>query len=314
MSQIFISHSTKDKAIAVGILDHLRAAGYSDDQLFLDDDEQSGILAGLRWETQLFSSLENCACLVVVATQNWCDSKWCFAEALVAKNLDRKIIPLLVELDAEQNTLIKEFQAIRDFSLTAAKLHELSTSLERLTLRPDTESEGWKLTSATPELREQIAKKVLAAMPWWWNLTQLLVVAIFAIVLTFSIAATTYTFREPIKKYLFPPALVTLTVDEFVEAVRDPSERDAVVTKKVESLSGVPLADYSAAKPRILIENDVEVNINGMQGGDPIPQTLPENVTFSCVVESVNPLTVGGQTLKVTVYVTEFQILDPSSE
>lgn len=315
MSQIFISHSTKDKSIAIAVLNHLRALGYPDDKLFLDDDDQSGILPGLRWENQLFTSLEKCACLIVINSKNWRSSNWCFAEALIAKNLDRKIIPLLVDTRAELNTIVSDYQSIRDFTLDNEKLGEMTTSLERLNLGPDGNSEGWTVTSATDATREKIAAIVRGNMPWWWNVTQLLTIAIFAIVLTFSVGTTVYVFRQPIYEFLFPAPKIEMSAADFAEAVRDSSKRETIVNKTLIGLTGKPTSDYSASNPKINVESDVDININTMNGGVDIPDNLDPNKTyeFNCFVpssSSINELVIPGIPTKYTVYVTNVELIE----
>jgi hypothetical protein len=51
MSQIFLSHSSKNNDSAVALRDWLLAQGWDD--VFLDTDPQRGIAAGERWERSL---------------------------------------------------------------------------------------------------------------------------------------------------------------------------------------------------------------------------------------------------------------------
>jgi hypothetical protein len=73
-------------------------------------------------------------------------------------------------------------------------------------------------------------------------------------------------------------------------------------------LSGEPLLDYSQSKPRIRLADDVEVNINEMHGGDPIPHTLPATVKFRCYVEWISEVNLDSGP-KFRVYVTDFETL-----
>ena len=65
MSQVFISHSTKDKAIALQVLERLREQGYQ--SLFLDSDPEAGIKAGAEWERDLYRNLKLAAAVVVLS-------------------------------------------------------------------------------------------------------------------------------------------------------------------------------------------------------------------------------------------------------
>lgn len=310
-TQIFISHSSKDKAIAEGILNYLRSLGYPDERLFLDSDSRSGLLPGLQWQPGLFKSLKDCACLIVVGTQNWENSRWCFAEALIAKNLDRKIVSLLIASETTP-AIISEYQSIRNFSPEDdQKLTELVTSLKRLHLSPPVGNQvdkGWILTSPDAERWAEIGSIVDKALPWWWRATQKMVVATFVLVV-FSIAALgAYVFKDDIDHWLHPPETVNVSADEFLKKVSERNERKSILGKKVALLRGKPVADFSASKPRIDIGPNTRININHMYRDESIPESLPDTVTFSCVVQSINQLTIRDKT-QFTVYVTDFKSL-----
>ena len=149
-SVIFISHSTEDKSNAELVLGYLRSIGYPDERIFFDSDRYSGIESGREWEKYLFEKLETTACLLVVGTRNWCESKWCFAEAFMAKNRHRTILPLALDKSILKSS-VSSVHAIRNFDPTSSEsLERLKEALISLGLAVPvgrTLSPGWKLTS-----------------------------------------------------------------------------------------------------------------------------------------------------------------------
>lgn len=94
MSAIFISHSSKDKAIASELKGRLEQQGYH--SLFLDVDAVDGIQAGANWERELYTKLRQCQAMVVVCTESSMASRWCFAEVTQAKALGKQVFPIKI--------------------------------------------------------------------------------------------------------------------------------------------------------------------------------------------------------------------------
>ena len=94
MIKIFISHSSKDTAIAEIILGWLRRNGY---MAFLDSDKEFGIIAGTKWSEQLRLRLDQCRIMVSIISQNYRDSDWCRYEADVAYFRGVKIMPIIID-------------------------------------------------------------------------------------------------------------------------------------------------------------------------------------------------------------------------
>jgi formylglycine-generating enzyme required for sulfatase activity len=95
VSRIFLSHSSADNAAAVALRDWLVAEGWN--ELFLDLDPQRGLKAGERWQAALKAAAERCQLVVVLISPAWAASKWCLAEFLLAKSLNKRILGVLVE-------------------------------------------------------------------------------------------------------------------------------------------------------------------------------------------------------------------------
>ena len=65
MAAIFISHSSRDDALAREVRAWLAKDGY--EQVFLD----FGIQAGENWERRLYEEIERCHAVVLILTPNW---------------------------------------------------------------------------------------------------------------------------------------------------------------------------------------------------------------------------------------------------
>ncbi len=132
---IFISHRTTDKAAAHALRDQLREYGYSEKQLFLDSDADSGIQAGEPWEKALYSHLKRCDALVVICSPRLNESKWCFAEIAYAKLAEKPVFPFYIEactIDAP----IQDLQAVSLHAEGAAAYQRLFRALDQQDLGP----------------------------------------------------------------------------------------------------------------------------------------------------------------------------------
>jgi hypothetical protein len=95
MSSLFISHSSKDSELTRTVAAILRKHGYG--SLFLDIDPEQGIHSGARWEQILYSKLTEARAVVVIHSEHWKQSRWCFAEVSHAKLLGRPVFPILID-------------------------------------------------------------------------------------------------------------------------------------------------------------------------------------------------------------------------
>ena len=95
MPRIFISHSNTHLAEAIAIRDWMIANGWED--LFLDLDPERGLKAGERWQATLKRAAEHCEMVVILVSPAWAASKWCLAEFLLAKSLNKQIFAVVVE-------------------------------------------------------------------------------------------------------------------------------------------------------------------------------------------------------------------------
>ncbi len=110
MSTLFISYSTIDRAFAERVYDQLMEMGY--ERPFRDDHPESGIPAGTSWESELYRKLRLSRALVVLVSEHWLDSKWCFAELAHAKAMGKDVFPILVGNSNELPPIVAERQCI----------------------------------------------------------------------------------------------------------------------------------------------------------------------------------------------------------
>jgi TPR repeat protein len=94
MAAIFVSHSSRDDALAEEVRVWLAKDGY--EQIFLDFDKHTGLQAGENWERRLYEEIERCHAVILIFTPNWLQSKWCFVEFTQARALGKIIFPIIL--------------------------------------------------------------------------------------------------------------------------------------------------------------------------------------------------------------------------
>jgi hypothetical protein len=94
MSEIFISHSSKDNAAADSMRARLQEQGRR--SVFLDFDPELGIPAGRNWEKELYTQLRGCRAVIVLCSEHSMTSQWCFAEIAYARALGKQLFPVKV--------------------------------------------------------------------------------------------------------------------------------------------------------------------------------------------------------------------------
>ena len=94
MGILFISHSSADNEAAIRVRSWLHEHGWS--QVFLDLDPTSGIAPGQLWQQELKAAGERCAGVLILLSPNWAASRWCQTEFLVADQLGKTILPVLI--------------------------------------------------------------------------------------------------------------------------------------------------------------------------------------------------------------------------
>ena len=95
MTAIFVSHSSRDDAVAAEVSAWLVAQGHR--SLFLDFDPEFGIPAGRSWEQELYQRLRACRAVIVLCSEASMASKWCFSEVTQARSLGKVLLPVRID-------------------------------------------------------------------------------------------------------------------------------------------------------------------------------------------------------------------------
>src|SRR5688572_1994073 len=95
MASVFVSHSSRDRAVTKRVIEGLRAAGFA--ALFVDFDPEQGIPAGRNWEPELYAQLRKSDAVVFLASEASVGSRWCFAELSLARSLGRPVFPVRLQ-------------------------------------------------------------------------------------------------------------------------------------------------------------------------------------------------------------------------
>ena len=122
--RIFLSHSSTDNAEAIALRDWLISNGWDD--LFLDLDPERGIKTGERWHAALKQAAERCE-VIFLASPAWRASEWCIAEFLLAKQMNKRIVGVIVDpipLHNLPTEMIAEWQLV---DLTALPRDHVAT-------------------------------------------------------------------------------------------------------------------------------------------------------------------------------------------
>jgi len=131
VAQIFISHSSVDRTEAQELLEWLRSEGFA--STFLDFDDERGIAPGEKWESTLYREVSACDAVILILTENWFHSKWCFVEFAQARALGKAIFPL-VETPTKEKFIGDDIQLLDLVKDREGGLDKLRKELTRVAL------------------------------------------------------------------------------------------------------------------------------------------------------------------------------------
>ena len=137
MSRIFLSHSSRDNAWVVQVRDWLVANGWDD--IFLDLDPVAGIAAGELWQNALKAAADRCEVVLFLISPSWLKSPWCLSEFLLAKQLGKRLFPLLIgggQVEGLPNEIASDHQAV-DLAGDPSGWERLKQGLRRAGLDAD---------------------------------------------------------------------------------------------------------------------------------------------------------------------------------
>jgi tetratricopeptide (TPR) repeat protein len=138
MACLFISHSSLNNDKALVMRDWLADNGWTD--VFLDLDPISGLAPGELWRQALAAAADRCEAVLLLITTQWIASSWCFNEFLLAKQLGKRIFPVIVaniDLKALPNEITASQQAV-DLVGDPKGWERLNEGLNRAGLDPET--------------------------------------------------------------------------------------------------------------------------------------------------------------------------------
>ncbi|MGD9367258.1 MAG: TIR domain-containing protein [Desulfobacteraceae bacterium] len=103
MSNIFISHSSRDKPAVADLQARLEEQGHH--SVFLDLDPEMGIPAGVSWERTLYTKLRACRAVVALCSDRYLASQWCFTEIALARMEGKELFVLQINPWNEQTKM-----------------------------------------------------------------------------------------------------------------------------------------------------------------------------------------------------------------
>lgn len=130
MAVIFISHASVDAEITEKIKAWLAEQNFQN--VFLDFDAADGINPGESWERRLYDEIARSQAVILVHTENWLDSKWCFVEFAQARALGKPIFPVILS-PLVRPLVTPELQAVDLLDWSEANRARLERSIRRVT-------------------------------------------------------------------------------------------------------------------------------------------------------------------------------------
>ena len=117
MSQLFISHSSRNDDWAIAVRDWLVGEGWSGpEDIFLDLDPERGIAAGQRWAKAFEDAATRCEAVLFIVSEDWLASRWCHDEYHLANRYNKKLFALVIEdiaLDRLPGGLVTQWQIVK---------------------------------------------------------------------------------------------------------------------------------------------------------------------------------------------------------
>ena len=131
--KIFLSHSYRDKDIAVKIVEKLLVKIFAinkQSDVFFTSKRETGIESSINWRNHIRTNLQDCNIFIALITTNFKESEMCLAEIGAAWALNKKIYPLIIPPIKYENfsPVIAELQA--DLLLKREDIESFISSLQ----------------------------------------------------------------------------------------------------------------------------------------------------------------------------------------
>ena len=107
---VFLSYSTSDHAACQRISERLTERGLA--PLFRADHTEHGIQPGSNWRQELRDALAECQAVVHVISAESAESKWCFAEVLLAQLMGKPVFPIRIRFMLITSFWVQMFQPV----------------------------------------------------------------------------------------------------------------------------------------------------------------------------------------------------------
>src|SRR5687767_8226197 len=128
MARVFVSHSSKDAALAAEVRHWLVNDGH---EAFLDQDLSDGILAGEEWEKRLRERLRWADAVACVLTSAYLASVWCTAELTIAQSRGSRLLPVQAE-PGVRHPLLNSVQYVDMTAAATAARAQVAEALLRI--------------------------------------------------------------------------------------------------------------------------------------------------------------------------------------
>ena len=114
--KIFVSHSYRDKDIAIKIVEKLLVKIFAinkQSEVFFTSKRETGIESSINWRNHIKTNLQDCDIFIALLTTNFKESEMCLAEIGAAWVLNKKIYPIIIPPIKYENfsPVIAELQA-----------------------------------------------------------------------------------------------------------------------------------------------------------------------------------------------------------
>jgi TolB-like protein len=184
---VFISHSSKDKAIADAICNHLESAAI---KCWIAPRD---IEAGSDWTTGIIRGIAECRILVLVFSAHANDSEHVGREVARAFSMGLAVIPIRVETVAPRESLAYFLATVHWLDATTPPLHKHLRSLTERVMRLLSEADRGTAvsTEVTPETTTHSARSLLSRRS-----VRIIGAALAAAVVAISAAVSFFAFQD----------------------------------------------------------------------------------------------------------------------
>ena len=127
MPTIFVSHSSMDNNVARVMHEWLKKKGF--EAVFLDFHGEDGIQLGSDWEQEILDGVSRCTVVLLIVTENWARSRWCWAELVLARKLGKAIVPVFAPPESPETRTELNHARLQGYSWADSEGEDISALL-----------------------------------------------------------------------------------------------------------------------------------------------------------------------------------------